>query len=84
MVASPVISEDIQILERYMSSTASSSSMPVSVEGSLSHAGTANPTVYMKVPRRREGLAMSENPGKQQKEILRQIVKPYADELVRL
>ncbi|KAH8427449.1 Zn(II)2Cys6 transcription factor domain-containing protein [Aspergillus melleus] len=82
MVASPVISEDIQILERYMSSKASSS-MPVSVDGSLSHAG-ANPMVYLRVPRRREGLAMSENPGKQQKEILRQILKPYADELVRL
>ena len=83
MVASPVISEDIQILERYMSSRASSS-MPASVEGTLSHAGAANPMVYMKVPRRREGLAMSENPGKQQKEILRQILQPYADELVRL
>ncbi|THC88508.1 hypothetical protein EYZ11_012042 [Aspergillus tanneri] len=73
MVASPVISEDIQILERYMSSKASS--MP-------SVAGT--PMVYMKVRGWSEGLAISENPGKRQKETLRQILNPYADELIRL
>ncbi|KAL5338760.1 hypothetical protein BJX70DRAFT_408543 [Aspergillus crustosus] len=58
MVASPVISEDIRILERYMSSQAT--------------------------PRQRPGLAMAENPGRQQKEILMQILKPYADELLDL
>ncbi|KAL4920175.1 fungal-specific transcription factor domain-containing protein [Aspergillus aurantiobrunneus] len=68
MIASPVISEDIRILERYLSS----------------QTPTNNPAVYMKVPRRREGLAMAENPGRQQKEILMQILKPYASELFDL
>ncbi|KAL2825172.1 hypothetical protein BDW59DRAFT_74865 [Aspergillus cavernicola] len=76
MVASPVISEDIRILERYMSSQA------ISQTGSSAPAN--NPMVYLKVPRRREGLAMAENPGKQQKEILMQILKPYANELLDL
>lgn len=68
MVANPVISEDIRILERYTSS----------------QAPTNNPMVYMNVPRHREGLAMAENPGKQQVEILMQILKPSASELFDL
>ncbi|KAL4781627.1 fungal-specific transcription factor domain-containing protein [Aspergillus varians] len=68
MIASPVISEDIRILERYMSS----------------QAPTNNPMVYLKIPRRREGIAMAENPGRQQKEILMQILGPYASELIDL
>ncbi|KAE8144161.1 fungal-specific transcription factor domain-containing protein [Aspergillus avenaceus] len=80
MLAGPVISEDIQILERYMSNTMSSTEVaPLPVTST-----PANPMVYLRVPRRREGLAMAENPGKRQKEILMQILQPYADELVRL
>ncbi|KAF7593003.1 hypothetical protein BBP40_012162 [Aspergillus hancockii] len=40
--------------------------------------------VFLKVPRRREGFSMAENPGKQQREIVMQILQPYTDELVRL
>lgn len=76
MVASPVISEDIRILERYMSSRA------ISRAGSTALA--ANPMVYLKVPRRREGLAMAENPGKQQKEVLMQVLRSSANELLDL
>ncbi|KAF9892150.1 hypothetical protein FE257_002556 [Aspergillus nanangensis] len=80
VVASPVISEDIQILERYMSKSTALSS----VEEPPSHAVSSTPSVYLRVPRRREGLAISQNPGKQQKEIMMQILQPYTDELVRL
>ncbi|KAL3474945.1 hypothetical protein BJX99DRAFT_247867 [Aspergillus californicus] len=76
MVASPVISEDIRILERYMSSQATSRA--------VGSAPSNNLMVYMRVPRRREGLAMAENPGKHQKEILMQILRPHADELFDL
>jgi hypothetical protein len=76
MVANPVISEDIRILERYMSSQATSRAE--------SSASANNPMVYLRVPRRREGLAMAENPGKHQKEILMQILKPYANQLLDL
>jgi hypothetical protein len=38
----------------------------------------------MRVPRRREGLAMAKNPGKYQKEVLWQILRPFAKELVKL
>jgi hypothetical protein len=75
MFTSPVLSEDIRILERYMSSKSTS------VEGTGS---SGNPMVFLKVPRRREGLSMAENPGKHQREIVMQILQPYADELVRL
>ncbi|KAL2872815.1 transcription factor domain-containing protein [Aspergillus lucknowensis] len=76
MVASPVISEDIRILERYMSSR------PTSRVGGSTLPN--NPMVYLKVPRRREGLAMAENPGKQQKEVLMQILRSNANELLDL
>ncbi|KAJ0422882.1 fungal-specific transcription factor domain-containing protein [Aspergillus carlsbadensis] len=74
MVANPVISEDIRILERYMSSTSRIGG------GALDN----NPMVYMKISRRREGLAMTENPGKQQKETLMQVLRSSANELIDL
>lgn len=78
MFASPVLSEDIQILERYMSSKSSSLSTG-------ERSGSADtPMVYLKAPRRREGLSMAANPGKRQKEIVMQVLQPYTDELVRL
>jgi hypothetical protein len=73
MVANPVISEDIRILERYMSSQRAGSS-----------ALENNPMVYMKISRRREGLAMTENPGKQQKDTLMQVLRSSANELIDL
>ncbi|KAE8139974.1 fungal-specific transcription factor domain-containing protein [Aspergillus pseudotamarii] len=78
MFASPVISEDIQILERYMSSKSSSLST-----GEQS-GSSDTPMVYLRAPRRREGLSMAANPGKRQKEIVMQVLQPYTDELVRL
>ncbi|KAE8335657.1 hypothetical protein BDV24DRAFT_171147 [Aspergillus arachidicola] len=78
MFASPVISEDIQILERYMSSKSSSLST-----GERS-GSSDTPMVYLRAPRRREGLSMAANPGKRQKEIVMQVLQPYTDELVRL
>ncbi|KAI9930443.1 hypothetical protein ASPWEDRAFT_109223 [Aspergillus wentii DTO 134E9] len=81
MVVSPVITEDIQILEQYMSSRPSS----MSVEADQRSTATPGKSVaYLKVPRGRKGLAIAENPGKRQKEILWQIMRPYANELVRL
>ncbi|KAL2851961.1 fungal-specific transcription factor domain-containing protein [Aspergillus pseudoustus] len=76
MVANPVISEDIRILERYMSSQAASRAGSSVLEN--------NPMVYMKISRRREGLAITENPGKQQKETLMQILRSNANELIDL
>ncbi|KNG81204.1 hypothetical protein ANOM_010168 [Aspergillus nomiae NRRL 13137] len=78
MFASPVLSEDIKILERYMSSKTSSLST-----GERS-GSSDTPMVYLKAPRRREGLSMAANPGKRQKEIVMQVIQPYTDELVRL
>ncbi|KAE8393677.1 fungal-specific transcription factor domain-containing protein [Aspergillus alliaceus] len=78
MFASPVISEDIQILERYMSSSSSSLS-------SVGRSGSSDiPPVYLRAPRRREGLSMATDPGKRQKEIVMQVLQPYTDEMVRL
>ncbi|KAE8379923.1 fungal-specific transcription factor domain-containing protein [Aspergillus bertholletiae] len=78
MFAGPVISEDIQILERYMSSKSSSLS-------TSERSGSRNtPVVYLRAPRLREGLTMAANPGKRQKEIVLQVLQPYTDELVRL
>lgn len=78
IVVSPVLTEDIQALERYFSSGAPSS------DPSATSDGLEKSLVYMRVPRRREGLAMAKNPGKFQKEVLWQILRPFARELVRL
>lgn len=78
IVVSPAITEDIQALERYFSSGAPAGDSSVAADG------VEKSLVYMRVPRRREGLAMAKNPGKFQQEVLWQILRPFAKELVRL
>ncbi|KAF3393794.1 hypothetical protein F1880_004779 [Penicillium rolfsii] len=78
IVVSPVLTEDIQALERYFSSGALTGDPAPAADG------LEKSLVYMRVPRRREGLAMAKNPGKIQKEIIWQIFRPFARELVKL
>lgn len=78
IVVSPVLTEDIQALERYFSSGAPTGDPAPAADG------LERSLVYMRVPRRREGLAMAKNPGKYQKEVLWQILRPFAKELVKL
>lgn len=78
IVVSPVLTEDIQALERYFSSGSPAGDSAPTADG------LDKSLVYMKVPRRREGLAMAKNPGKFQKEVLWQILRPFAKELVKL
>ena len=70
MIVNPVMAEDIHILEQSITSSG------VSVED--------RSVAYLQVPRRRAGLAMGESPGKRQWEIVLQLLRPYADELIRM
>lgn len=78
IVISPVLTEDIRTLERYFSVGVTRSDHPRAADDS------EKSLVYMKVPRRREGLTIAKHPGKFQKEVLWQIMRPYARELIRL
>ena len=70
MIVNPVMAEDIHILEQSITSSG------MSVED--------RSVAYLQVPRRRAGLAMGESPGKRQWEIVLQLLRPYADELIRM
>ncbi|KAJ5171876.1 hypothetical protein N7492_004469 [Penicillium capsulatum] len=77
IVVSPVLTEDIRALDRYFSASTAEPGRSGAAEG------IDQSLVYVKVPRRREGLAIAKNPGHMQKEILWQIIRPYAGKLLR-
>ncbi len=76
IVVSPMLTEDLQTLERYFSSGAAAAGDETCI--------SERPLVYIKVPRRRDGLAVAKHPGKLQGEMAWQIMRPFAGELIRL
>lgn len=84
MIVGPVIAEDVQLLEMYMSSQKHPNPKP---RGRLYDCVSDNPqdpVVYLSVSRRREGLSSSDRPGEKQKEILEQILGPHVEDVINL
>lgn len=82
MIVSPVITEDIQVLDQFMSDKSSNTTRRR--PQNLHSDGSDDPVLYLSVPRRREGLVLAENPGIKQKTIISHLVAPYANELIDL
>jgi hypothetical protein len=77
------MAEDVDILEKYLISTTKSSNPPSKpYNAKLSTPG--NPIVYLKIPRRREGLHSVSHPGKIQREVMEQILGPLKWELIKV
>ncbi|KAK7187390.1 fungal specific transcription factor domain-containing protein [Paraphaeosphaeria sporulosa] len=85
IILAPHVAEDVDILQRHMSQHRPP-------EGSGSDAGqyrtlnqdTTDPIVYLTVPRFRSGLAPELGAGKEQLEILQQLMGPFKREVVDL
>lgn len=84
MIVGPVMAEDVQLIQDFMSS-----------QGRLHHSShdrlydtvsdnPQDPVVYLTVPRRRQGLSLNYRPGEKQREILEQILGPFMDEVIAL
>lgn len=77
----PHMAEDITILEQYLSSQTTESNATTKPYSMVSSASEQNPIVYLNVPRRRKGLASAVDPGRTQREIIEQILSPFAAEV---
>lgn len=83
LIVGPVVAEDIQILEQYLTSNDNSQTDPAGRSHSTRIA-SGNPLLYLSVPRRRAGLRLSKNPGAAQMDIMEQILGPFRDELIEM
>lgn len=82
-IVGPVVAEDIQILEQYLTSHDKTQTKRADCTQTTSIA-SGNPILYLSVPRRRDGLRLAKDPGSSQKDIMEQIIRPYRDELIEL
>lgn len=79
----PHMAEDITVLEQYLSQKPMESPAMAKPYRTVSTAST-NPIVYLTVPRVRKGLKTSADPGGTQREIIEQVLNPYAAEVRKL
>ena len=83
LMMNPPMSEDITILEHYLTPQAGEGSATGKPYSTISNT-PGNPIVYLSVPRRRKGLRSATDPGKMQREIIENILHPFADEVRKL
>jgi hypothetical protein len=84
MIVGPTAAEDVQAIEQYVSSKSSEdigrSSRPYNIISN----DTSKPVLYLSVPRYRKGLKGNISPGKAQREIMEQILGPFAPTLISM
>ncbi|KAI9738307.1 MAG: hypothetical protein M1834_008805 [Cirrosporium novae-zelandiae] len=83
IVVGPMVAEDVRIFQQCLPSSPSIGSQQSQPYNIVSD-DPRNPILYLKVPRRREGLKLAKSPGKAQLEILEQILGPYTHELIAM
>lgn len=79
----PYMAEDITVLEQYLTYQPSETQLVARPYNTVSTASD-NPVVYLTVPRRRKGLRSSTDPGRTQREIIEQVLSPFAADVRRL
>lgn len=83
IMLAPHIAEDVDILQRHIDQHKTSEGEDPQSYQTLSH-DTRNPIVYLSVPRYRTGLRPELGPGKEQLEIIEQIMGPFKNEVLDL
>lgn len=83
LMMNPPMSEDIAILEQYLTSQTVGGEATAKPYSTISSA-SGNPVVYLTVPRKRKGLRSAVDPGKTQREIIEQVLHPYTSEVRKL
>lgn len=80
----PHMAEDITILEQYLTHKPTEAQLRAKTYSTMTTT-SGNPIVYLTVPRRRKGLLEpSADPGVAQKEIIEQVLSPFAAEVRKL
>ncbi|KAF2274011.1 C6 transcription factor-like protein [Westerdykella ornata] len=83
IMLAPHVAEDVDILQRHISQHKTSEGEDPQSYQTLSH-DTRNPIVYLSVPRYRSGLRPEAGPGKEQLEIIEQVIGPFKKEVIDL
>lgn len=83
IMLAPHIAEDVDILQRHISQHRTSEGEAPQAYQTLTH-DTRNPIVYLSVPRFRTGLPPQIGCGKEQLEIIEQILGPFKKEVIDL
>lgn len=84
MIVGPVMAEDVQMIENYMSSHGRPQHSPGDSNYNTISDNPQDPVLYLTVPRKRQGLIMRHRPGEKQREIFEQILGPFVDDVVAL
>lgn len=71
------MAEDITVLGQYLTSQTAEGNAIAKPYSTMSNA-PGNPIVYLTVPRRRKGLRSAVDPGRTQREIIEQVLHPFA------
>jgi len=84
MIVGPTAAEDVQAIEQYVSSKSSENIGRSSRPYNIISNDTSKPVLYLSVPRYRKGLKGNISPGKFQREIMEQILGPFAPTLISM
>lgn len=79
----PQMAEDIAVLEQYLTSHPTGESTTSKSYNTIANTA-GNPIIYLTVPKRRKGFKTALDPGRLQREIIEQVLHPFANEVQRL
>ncbi|KAK7540837.1 C6 transcription factor [Phyllosticta citribraziliensis] len=82
IIIAPMVAEDVQILLHHLE-TGSTGKRPAQ-RYTVASSTPGKPVLHMAIPRAREGSRPAKDPGRGQREILEQILGPFADHVVKL
>lgn len=77
----PHMAEDITVLQRYLTSNTTQRRTPSKLYSTISTGPGGSPVVYLTLPKRRKGLRNAVDPGRAQREIIEQVLSPFAYEV---
>lgn len=77
IVVGPIVAEDVQILQQYLTAESKQHYSVVSDT-------PENPIIYLAVPRHRAGQNLAKDPGRAQREILEQVLGPNKQHVIQL
>lgn len=83
VMVNPTLAEDIDVLEHYFTSHVTRRETNSKPYSRVAHA-EGESIVYLSVPRRREGIRLSKDPGRSQREIMEQVLGPFQEEVLKL
>lgn len=81
LMMNPPMAEDITILQQYLTSTTVERRVQSKLYHTISTAPGGSPVVYLMVPKRRRGMKNALDPGRAQREIIEQVLSPFAAEV---